>query len=110
MSGPQQRLHLGDDTEQIGDGLGRLVIALLDIVRQVLERQALRRVDSGDLDERQIERLGQALQALEEKFGELRETFGGDADDLRLPVDLEELIGGIDKRAGNAPTRRDASS
>jgi hypothetical protein len=105
MSRSEPRLRLGDDAEQIGDGLGNLVVALLDIVRQVLERQALRRVDSGDLGDEQVERLGQALQALEEKFAELRETFGSDADTLRLPVDLDELISDIDK-----PIRKDANS
>jgi hypothetical protein len=85
-------LRVGADAEDVGRGLGRLVVALLEIVRDLLERQALRRVDSGDLDDEEVERLGQALQALEEKFAELRETFGVDPDDLRLPVDLEELL------------------
>lgn len=85
-------LRIGADADDVGRGLGRLVVALLEIVRDLLERQALRRVDSGDLDDEEVERLGQALQALEEKFAELRESFGVDPDDLRLPVDLEELL------------------
>ena len=58
-----------------GRGLGRLVIAILDIVRDLLERQALRRVDSGSLTPEQIERLGQALIALDRQFAELREVL-----------------------------------
>jgi Gas vesicle protein K len=58
-----------------GRGLGRLVIAILDIVRDLLERQALRRVDSGSLTPEQVERLGQALIALDRQFAELREVL-----------------------------------
>jgi len=63
------------DAADAGRGLGQLVVTVLDIVRQLLERQALRRVDSGTLSDEQVERLGNALQALEERFAELRETL-----------------------------------
>ena len=43
--------------QDVGRGLGRLVVALLEVVRQVVERQALRRVEAGDLTDEQIERL-----------------------------------------------------
>ena len=46
--------------EDVGRGLGRLVVTLLEVVRQVVERQALRRVEAGGLTDEQIERLGQA--------------------------------------------------
>jgi hypothetical protein len=58
-----------------GHGLGQLVIAVLEIVRDLLERQALRRVDSGSLSPDQIERLGQALIALDRQFAELRQVL-----------------------------------
>jgi len=58
-----------------GRGLGRLLVAVLDIVRELLERQALRRVDGGSLSADQIERLGQALIALDRQFAELREVL-----------------------------------
>jgi Gas vesicle protein K len=57
------------------DGLGQLVLAVLDIVRDLLERQALRRVDNGSLTPEEIERLGQALIALDRQFTELREVL-----------------------------------
>ncbi|MCW3819412.1 gas vesicle protein K [Micromonospora sp. DR5-3] len=63
------------DPENAGAGLGRLVVVLLDVIRQLLERQALRRVDDGDLTPQQVERLGQALLALDRRFAELREIF-----------------------------------
>lgn len=85
--------RISADAEKLGDGLGRLVLAVLQLVRDLLERQALRRVDSGSLDDEQIERLGQALMALEDRFAELRDAFGCRAEDLdlRLPFDAEQL-------------------
>ena len=58
-----------------GRGLGHLVVTVLDIVRDVLERQALRRLDAGTLTDDEIERLGQGLIALEQRFAELRAAF-----------------------------------
>ncbi|WIY05171.1 gas vesicle protein K [Amycolatopsis mongoliensis] len=55
-----------------GRGLGHLVVTVLDILREVLERQALRRLDAGTLTETQVEDLGQALIALELRFAEIR--------------------------------------
>src|SRR4051812_26333371 len=87
------------DPEDAGAGLGRLVVVLLDVVRQLLERQALRRVDEGGLTPEQVERLWQALLALDRRFAELREVFQnsptsgefGTADpgDLSAPADRQ---------------------
>jgi hypothetical protein len=77
--------------EDVGRGLGRLVVTLLEVVRQVVERQALRRVDAGDLTEEQVERLGRALMQLEATFDELIDHFGVVSDDLYLPLDLAGL-------------------
>jgi hypothetical protein len=86
-------LRFNVDPDDAGRGLGRLVIALLEIVRQLLERQALRRVDGGTLTPDEIERLGQALLALDERFAELREVFDIAADDIRLSnTDLDRLV------------------
>lgn len=63
-----------------GQGLGQLVLAVLEIVRDLLERQALRRADNGSLAPDQIERLGQALIALDHQFTELREVLTRKAD------------------------------
>lgn len=86
--------RIGADAEELGDGLGRLVLAVLRLVRDLLERQALRRVDSGSLDDEQIERLGLALMRLEDRFTELCDAFGCRAEDLdlRLPFDAEQLL------------------
>ena len=77
--------------QDVGRGLGRLVVTLLEVVRQVVERQALRRVEAGDLTDEQIERLGQALMQLEATFDELIDHFGVVPDDLYLPLDLTGL-------------------
>lgn len=78
--------------EDVGRSLGRLVVTLLEVVRQVIERQALRRVDVGDLSEEQVENLGRALIDLEDTFDELRDTFGVREEDLFLPLDVRRLL------------------
>jgi Gas vesicle protein K/Gas vesicle protein len=57
-------------------GIAGLVVVLVDIVRQLLERQAIRRMDAGTLTDAEVERLGQALMALEEQVAELTEFVG----------------------------------
>ena len=70
---PSLRINL--DPEDVGRGLGQIVVAILDILRELLERQAIRRVESGDLDEVQIERLGSALRSVRDQINELSETL-----------------------------------
>ncbi len=71
-TGPR-RLNI--DADDAGRGLGQLVLAILDVVRELLERQALRRMDAGSLSDDEVERVGQALEALEERFVEVRAAF-----------------------------------
>jgi hypothetical protein len=59
-------------TADAGRGLGHLVVTVLDILKELLERQALRRLDAGTLTPDQIEALGQALIGLELRFAEIR--------------------------------------
>lgn len=89
-------LRLDIDAEDVGKGLGRLVLALLEIVRQLLERQALRRMDANSLTSDEIERLGTALLDMEDRFAELRRAFG-------VPEGSLGLTSGLDSRsiAGN---------
>jgi hypothetical protein len=84
--------RLAGSGEDVGRGLGRLVVTLLEVVRQVVERQALRRVDAGDLTPAEVERLGRALMDLETTFDELTEHFGVVPQDLYLPLDLDALL------------------
>jgi hypothetical protein len=84
--------RLDGSGEDVGRSLGRLVVGLLEVVRQVVERQAVRRAEVGDLSDVDIERLGQALMELQATFDQLIETFGVQPDDLFLPVQLEGLL------------------
>lgn len=75
---------LGVDPDKAGDDLIRLVLTLVETVRQLIERQAIRRVDSGSLSNEEIERLGLALLRLDERMTELKQHFGLSDDDLAL--------------------------
>jgi hypothetical protein len=74
------------DREDVARGLAQLVLTLIELLRQLMERQAIRRVEAGGLSDDQIERLGQALMALEERMEELREHFGLAEEDLNLDL------------------------
>jgi hypothetical protein len=72
------------DPEGVEQGLAKLVLTLVEFLRQVLERQAIRRMDGGTLTDDEIERVGLALMRLEAKVREMAELFGLDPDDLNL--------------------------
>lgn len=81
---PDRRIHLDRDSAE--RGLATLVLTVVELLRQLVERQALRRVDVGDLTDEQIERIGSTLMALEERMAELREHFGLRPEDLNLDL------------------------
>jgi len=72
------------DPEGVEQGLAKLVLTLVEFLRQVLERQAIRRMDGGTLTDDEIERVGLALMRLEAKIREMAQVFGLDPDDLNL--------------------------
>jgi hypothetical protein len=72
------------DPDGVEQGLAKLVLTLVEFLRQVLERQAIRRMDGGTLTDDEIERVGVALMRLEAKVREMAEAFGLDPDDLNL--------------------------
>ena len=74
------------DAEIVENGLARLVLSIIELIRRLLEKQALRRMDGGNLTEAEIERLGNALMKLEQKMEELKGTFGLTDDDLNLTL------------------------
>jgi CRISPR/Cas system-associated endonuclease Cas1 len=78
------RLVLDDDT--IERDLVKLVLTVVELLRQLMERQALRRVDQGDLTEDQEERIGRTLLLLEERMALLRERFHLSDQDLNLDL------------------------
>lgn len=78
------RLDTSPDTAQ--KDLAALVLTLVELLRQLMERQALRRVDDGSLTDDQIENIGSTLMALEARMTELREHFGLAPEDLNLDL------------------------
>lgn len=78
--------RINADGERIERGLAQLVLTLVELVRQLLERQALRRVEGGTLSEDEVERLGTALMQLEERMEELKDEFGLGNEDLNLDL------------------------
>jgi hypothetical protein len=84
------------DTEKVGQDLVRLVLALVQTLCELVEKQAIRRVDSGTLSEGEVERLGIALMQQEEKMNELKEHFGLSDDDLKLHLGpLDDFLDGV---------------
>ena len=74
------------DPADIERGLAGLVLTLVEFLRQVLERQAIRRMEGGSLSDDEVERVGLALMRLEEKVGEIAAQFGLDKDDIQLRI------------------------
>jgi Gas vesicle protein K len=72
--------------ETIEQGLAKLVLSVIELLRQLLERQAIRRMEGGALSEQQVEEMGQALMTLEAKLRELAEHFGLTPADLNLDL------------------------
>jgi hypothetical protein len=78
--------RLEADPENVERGLAQLVLTLVELLRQIMERQALRRVEAGNLDDETIERLGSTLMALEARMDDLKEAFGLTDEDLNLDL------------------------
>ncbi|WP_338144273.1 gas vesicle protein K [Nocardioides turkmenicus] len=74
------------DPESVEKGLVQLVLTLVELLRQLMERQAIRRMDAGGLSDDDIERLGQTLMLLDEKMTELRDHFGLTPEDLNIDL------------------------
>ena len=89
MSEPERHSlsqRIDSDPESVERGLATLVLTLVELLRQLMERQALRRVDEGDLDDEQVERIGLTLMRLEERMDELRDHFGLTPEDLNIDL------------------------
>jgi hypothetical protein len=78
--------HVHADPETVEHGLAALVLTVVELLRQLMERQALRRVEAGGLDDETVERLGRTLMALEARMDELKDVFGLEDEDLNLDL------------------------
>jgi hypothetical protein len=74
------------DPASVERGLAQLVLTLVELLRQLMERQALRRMDDGTLTDDEIDRLGETFMKLEQRMEELKREFGLDARDLNLSL------------------------
>lgn len=78
------RINLDPDGAE--QGLAQLVLTVIELLRQLVEKQAIRRVDGGTLTEEQMEQLGVALMNLEVKMDELKDIFELQDDDLNIDL------------------------
>jgi len=73
-------------SENIEQGLAKLVLSLIELLRRLLERQAIRRMEGGSLTDQQVEEMGQALMKLEQKVHQIADQFGLKPQDLNLEL------------------------
>ena len=83
-AGATQRIDCSPET--VEQGLAKLVLSLIELLRRLLERQAIRRMEGGSLSDQQVEEMGQALMRLEAKVHDLAAQFGLRPEDLNLEL------------------------
>lgn len=83
-AGLPRRIAVRDD--DVDTGLAQLVLTVIELVRQLLEHQAVQRMEGGSLTDEEVERLGLALFRLDERLGEIREIFGLEPDELNIDL------------------------
>src|SRR4051794_10858432 len=85
--------RLNADPDRVERGLAQLVLTIVDLLRELMERQAIRRMEAGTITDEQIEALGTAFLRLAERMEELKSVFGLEQRDLDLGLDLGNLRG-----------------
>ncbi|WP_232790961.1 gas vesicle protein K [Streptomyces kanasensis] len=86
VSGDEPRRRVELDPDSVERDLACLVLTVVELLRQLMERQALRRVESGELSEDQEERIGLTLMLLEDRMEVLRDKFGLTPEDLNIDL------------------------
>ncbi len=86
VDAPGLSRRVAADPEDVEKGLAQLVLTIIELLRQLMEKQAIRRVEAGGLSDDDIERLGTTLMLLDARMQELRDHFGLTADDLNLDL------------------------
>lgn len=79
-------LRWNADPDEVQRSVAQLVLTLVEFIRRLLERQAIRRMDAGTLTDQQTEDIGRALMQLEETVRDLAARFGISIDDLNLDL------------------------
>lgn len=83
---PSTPRKLALDKDKVEAGLAKLVLTVIELLRQLLERQAIKRMEGGSLSDKQIEDLGDTFLKLERKMEELKTHFGLQDEDLNLDL------------------------
>jgi hypothetical protein len=92
-SGASTLGRINADESTVEQGLAKLVLTLIELIRRLLEKQAIRRIEAESLTEEEIERMGETFLKLERKMAELKTTFGLQDEDLDLNLGpLGDLI------------------
>jgi hypothetical protein len=78
--------RINADPEHVEQGLARLVLTVVELLREVLEHQAIRRMDGGTLSDAEVERLGLGLLKLNQRMDELKQIFGLTDEDLNIDL------------------------
>lgn len=91
LSGPAPRRRKDErridaDPERLERGLSQLVLTLVELLRELMERQAIRRIDDGTLSDEEIDRLGETFMLLAQRMDELKDVFGLTDEDLNLDL------------------------
>lgn len=81
---PEIPQRIGLNPENVERGLAKLVLTLIELLRQLMEQQALRRVEGGRLTDEEIERLGLTFMKLQARMEELCDLFGLEKEELNL--------------------------
>ncbi|MFJ2396310.1 gas vesicle protein K [Streptomyces sp. NPDC087843] len=80
------RYRVDLDSEKMGRDLVALVLTVVELLRQLMERQAIRRVEQGDLSDAQVDEIGTTLMLLDQRMTELCEQYGVRPEDLNLDL------------------------
>jgi len=81
---PERSRRIDANPKNVEKGLAKLVLTLIELIRKLLEKQAMRRIDAGSLTEEEIERIGETLMKLENKMQELKGVFGLKDEELNI--------------------------
>ncbi len=81
---PAAEERIAIDPERVEEGLAKLVLTVIELLRQLLERQAIKRIEAGTVTDDEVERLGDTFLKLEQTMIELKGKFGLDGEELNL--------------------------
>ncbi|WP_254535120.1 gas vesicle protein GvpK [Halomarina litorea] len=99
--------HIDIDGEDAADGLVALVVAVVELLVEAMEREALRRMESGDLTDEEVERLGQQFAALEAEVERMKDDHdvGDHVAGIRDDLDglVRDVVSGLETPFGRPP-------